>query len=112
VKQLFGLFFVLGAFPNASISEAINLDCRMGFAGSLSLTFDREAGLIGLVTATEIVSFPLLEAADDTVITFWMTPDGQQIMTLSLNTVNGEFAYTRVGTKEPVLREGRCSREE
>lgn len=112
MKPVLALTFCFSALPSVAISEPVELDCSFGLGRVLSIVYDNQEGHIGLVTATEVQNIPFIETNHNVVIAFWITPDGQQFNSLSFHTVSGEIAFARVGTKEPLLRQGLCSRRE
>ena len=105
------LYFALAvALPNAAITEAITFDCKMNDMRDLQMSLDREAEELGLIPPSGIPSMiPYLNATDDLLLAFWFTTDGEQLQTLSFNTISGKAALTRVGSKEPLLLEGKCT---
>jgi hypothetical protein len=98
-------FLVLGGA--AQSINASPVDCDFGFfglRGSASIkvdTVNRELEILGSV-------IPIAQSIDDTLIAFWATEDGRQFLTFAFNRSNRVAAITRVGTKEPFLRTGRC----
>lgn len=112
MKSVIALMFCFVALPCVAISEPVKLDCSFGLGRGMAIIYDKGAGHIGLVTATEVKNFPFIDTEENVVIAFWITPDGQQFNSLSFNTLSGEIAYARVGTREPVLRQGDCSRHD
>ena len=110
LKPVLAFTFCFSALPSVAISDSVELDCSFGLGRELSIVYDKDEGHIGLVTATDVQNIPFIETNENVVIAVWITPDGQQFNSLSFHTVSGKIAYARVGTKEPVLRQGLCSR--
>ena len=80
---------------------------------NMQMILDRNAGEIGLVAPSKIPAMiPYIDATDSVLLAFWVTADGEQLQTISLDTISGEVALTRVGTKEPMLAEGTCTAQE
>ncbi|NBB97676.1 MAG: hypothetical protein GVY34_05815 [Alphaproteobacteria bacterium] len=102
------------ALPTAAIAESIDFRCDFGFLGydgSTSLVVETEASEIEIdLRSGGSFKAPILNSVDDVVIAFWVTSDMRQIITLSLNTRLGDIALARVGTKEPLMKEGNCER--
>jgi len=112
MKRFFALMFGFAALPSVAFSEPVELDCSFGLWRGASIIYDESTGHIGFVTATDVQNIPFIETEENLMIAFWFTPDGQQFYSLSFNTLSGEIAYARVGTNEPILRQGHCSRQD
>lgn len=102
------------ALPTSALAEPITFQCDLGLLGfgeTTAMVVDTEAGEIELSLRSGGSSkIPILNSVDDVVFAFWVTSDMRQVLTLSLNTRSGDMAFSRVGTKEPLMKKGTCER--
>lgn len=109
MKRFLFLAFTV-AIPGAASSEVISFDCRLESGEQMEMRLDRSKGEIVLLTPSGAPSaIPYVNASSDVLVTFWMTGDGEQLLTLSLDTDSGTVALARVGTEEPLLKQGVCT---
>ncbi len=83
MKSVLALMFCLSALPSVAISEPVKLDCSFGLGRGMTIINDKGADHIGLVTATEVSNLPFIDTGENVVVTFWITPDGQKLNSLS-----------------------------
>lgn len=110
MKQILFLGLCIVMLANSARAEPINLDCTLDDGRALSFSYDNAGGQIGLVTATSVYTIPVITSNGEIVLAYWITPDGKQLQSISFAMASGEVQIARVGTKEPLLQYGHCTR--